>query len=627
MKNTINKNTTISINGSKVNSQVGNDKVKADYMKKQQELQNAGLYLDGKIDGIWGEKSIAAYREYTKSKSKPKPRTEPNYIEINYSDVSDNAYESSGKNWESSTGYKGSSKDDEPYHGFKYKNKNYKLNKGEFNNFKRSGTIKLADGGIVNPYSDMGFNDTAGYKGVTSAVSSIPGVGGLIGGGMSLLGETGIFDFIGKGSREKKEREWQAEQDRLEAESKAKARVGFDANRAMNKTTSTPTSLYAKGTNSIMPREDVMLTDDMNKMVMKDGSRLHRIGNGFEVAAANTGKDTVPMNIAGQNVKVDDKEILIPRADGGVAVISDDNGEADKYRADINKGFSKTKIAEKYIARAGMLKNKNTTKKLAFGTDQLSSASHYLEDAGIGKFGENGGKSGNFLKNVFTKDNIGTGIDVLGAGVTTFQNQKAMNDLKDLHRPTYNPAPYSAMNPDANKGVYDNTRSEINRSSANFDKAVLENTSNSNTALAMKASNKAKTTEDLSKVGSQEVSNRNSIMNANTQGANAYSMNVNQNKTAFEEGQYQTDVNLINTQLGLNQSNMNNIQGVRQVNQAKDFDRERLDLLGKGYGVDTTSPDTMYSSSLANLKKQLAGYSAGSPEYKKIESAIKALEG
>lgn len=134
-------------------------------------------------------------------------------------------------------------------------------------------------------------------------------------------------------------------------------KTNYDRNRMFNyeqSIGSQDTFYAAKG--GRIPTKD--LVDGIDYHVMPDGTSMkgatHRIGEGVQVQG-KAGKDTIPTVIDGKRVKLDNKEIVVRDAQGNAVVISDDLGEADKYRTALKTGGNPEQIALQFAERAKQL--------------------------------------------------------------------------------------------------------------------------------------------------------------------------------------------------------------------------------------------------------------------------------
>ncbi len=99
---------------------------------------------------------------------------------------------------------------------------------------------------------------------------------------------------------------------------------------------------------------------DGGNIDINTNSITKKIGDGIEVLGNNK-KDAINANVDGIPVKLDNKEIVVDY-NGMPVVISDDLGEATKYRQEIAAGGNPKLIAEKYAIRAIALNNNNKNK-------------------------------------------------------------------------------------------------------------------------------------------------------------------------------------------------------------------------------------------------------------------------
>jgi hypothetical protein len=108
-----------------------------------------------------------------------------------------------------------------------------------------------------------------------------------------------------------------------------------------------------------------MISKGFAKGGMVINSPTKKVGVGIQVNTNKKGTDTINAKVNGKPIKLDNKEIIV-QYQGSPVVISDDLGEATKYRQELAMGGNPQQIADKYAMRA-MALNPNPDSHAANG--------------------------------------------------------------------------------------------------------------------------------------------------------------------------------------------------------------------------------------------------------------------
>ena len=380
--------------------------------------------------------------------------------------------------------------------------------------------------------------------------------------------------------------------------------------------------------------------------------QIKKVGAGLEVKG-KPGTDTIPMNIDGTPVKLDNKEIVVRDMQGNPVVISDDLGEADKYREALAKGGDTKRVAFMFAERAKQL-NPNPSGNGRYtggitpmperkfnvemsidkrpkppssvtnnmygrwGYDEYNIASptsSFIKDSDI----ENrtapttASARSNYQRFVdnFNSGNINVNAQSVGQGAnmlaTTIGNINAAARLSKNRYPAYQTAGYVAQNVNANQPLYEQERSRIGRNTRNMSNAILSNTANSNTALSRLNQIRADELNQLSGVNAQQVADVNNITNSNIRGMNRVNLYNNQGVNQNNMGRFQDNINRTNTNLGLLGSTVAQSDAILENARRGEYDTETLQAIARSYGITLqgTSPEEIQQSFYNQMARTL----------------------
>lgn len=209
---------------------------------------------------------------------------------------------------------------------------------------KKNNIPKMSVGGILQS-TTSGVGAGAGIGSMLGPGGA--GVGAIIGGGLGLIG--GLFGNSAENKAKKMEAaklrntelDMELAQEELDR-SDEQFRYGQFAEDGNYQQ-----GFFAKGgAVHTMPDGTVMAGTVMagatHPNINTDSSQ-RRIGDGIQVNTNKSGTDTIDANIEGRQVKLDNNEIIVMDSNNQPVVISDDLGEATKYRKAI-KGKSKAQV-------------------------------------------------------------------------------------------------------------------------------------------------------------------------------------------------------------------------------------------------------------------------------------------
>ncbi len=436
-----------------------------------------------------------------------------------------------------------------------------------------------------------------------------------------------------------------------------------------------------------------------------------KVGAGIEVSGI-PGKDNIPAKVGNKNIKLDNNEIVV-KYKGRNVVISDDLGEADKYRAEIANGDNPKEVSNKYAQRAIILKNKYNNNKFSTGGDipwnntpnnnipnndsintidslhqiypisnmQLDNYGSWIYDigrmpTGIGRVGydalTNPNRQSNYVSinnipnsssvetpiannvvnhptyNLNNMDNksiaspitpsldnpnfnykmpdtemynpnagsfmsshgtaIAQGASTLGSIIS---NISASNRLKKINVPEPVLQKFIPRDVNANQSIFNNEENSVYRNIDELNTNILNNTSNSNVALARINATKGKEINAINNITSSQIADRNKIANANTRGMNIIGARNNRLVNNYNNNVYSRDIGNVQTDLALTGSTLNSINGIINNMQKEKYQNDYLKSIAQqlGYKVDGKFDFSKFTSfEKEQLAKQLAQY-------------------
>lgn len=337
----------------------------------------------------------------------------------------------------------------------------------------------------------------------------------------------------------------------------------------------------------------------------KKGGKIKKIGSALQVNGEQ-GTDTIPMNIDGEKVMLDNNEIVVRDINGEPVVLSDDLGTADKYRKGIKSGKN-PKAMELRLAEEAKMLNPNpmgngrftgggidgiqprkymgnlNEGNVTLNPNNINTIQPRTIDTNIPLLNDNRNtmnESLNYAKNNPVK--IGQAASFLG---TAIGNINAANKLNKTRMQPYKTAVFNPMNPDANRPIYSDRISDIKRSGRNLNKQILSNTSNSNVALARLNALKSNEANQINTVNSQRIADRNRILNQNTSQSNSINLANNRGLNQYNQALYGDQVGRINTNLGLTGSTIASVDNIISNIQKGDYQTEQLQALSNQYNL------------------------------------------
>ncbi len=341
-----------------------------------------------------------------------------------------------------------------------------------------------------------------------------------------------------------------------------------------------------------------------------------QVGAGIEVQG-KPGTDTIPMTIDGQKVKLDNEEIVVRDSQGAAVVISDDLGEADEYRAALANGGNPEQVALEFAERAKRLNpNPGGDGRADGGIGRLdqyfnkykNQYSDYMPNpSNVNGIPSIDYRDTNTYPNSYnlsntkttdiasdeqaakpppdtTKDNS-LGLKAATTGLSTVFNAISAGKLANTKFPEFQPYAYKDADLDVNKQLYDKARTDINVASRVGTQNILQNTADSNAALARVGGLKSQQIDAYSDIAAKEGAERKGIANVNTLGRNRYKADMNRLKSGYDMASYGDDLGRIQTGLGFGQNVVNSLDGLITDMKQGRYDNEMISTLGSMYGV------------------------------------------
>jgi len=593
-----------------------------------------------------------------------------------------------------------------------------------YSNYKGKNIETYSTGGIIGS-TLSGIGSGAGIG------ASFGPEGALIGAGVGLIG--GLVEGLVKNSAEKKQEEERA---RNEYVTREQARALDDANRLNNYYTNgyDQETLYNKGGMikkehkgkfTRWAKEHHMTLAEATKKVLANRnkyspsvikmaifarnfggynnggeiptintkSNTHKIGDGIQVTG-NTNKDKIKATVDGTPVKLDNKEIVV-QYHGNPVVISDDLGEADKYRAELKAGGNPKRIADKYAIRAIMLEHNNNNHLadggIPIGNDlyidgtgkihhkyeyvtltnpEYYNSSNYIGDntniipttknntltnnnlntnyipiatktfantvnnlnyptveslniptrnitGNINRIGSNDLKltpfnfgddnNGKNSSNSLNITGLAQGASALGSIIS---NISANSKLQHLNIPRPYLPQYVNRNINVDAPIFEHQIHSLNSAIGNLSDNVLNNTSNSNVALARLGSLTDKKISAENNIYSNQLADRNRIENENIAQQNRFNL-INANlMNNYNNQQYQANIGKIQSDLALSGSTLATINGLVNNMKRDKYQNEYLQAIAKQVGFnpngnfDINNLTSMQQAQLTKLLRQ-----------------------
>lgn len=496
------------------------------------------------------------------------------------------------------------------------------LNKKEPIVYNRNYTYYRDNGGKLQKMSTGGvigstLTGAATGAGIGTAVE--PGIGTAIGAvaGAAVGFGTGFYQH-------KQEQKAAAAQAKANQDAMNRQRANMDNSRIEeygNTTGYNMYSMYAKG-GEIMNK-----IGSGNIPNVKTDSSTKRIGQGIQVNTNKSGTDKINANVEGQPVKLDDEEIVV-QYEGKPVVISQDLGEADRYRAELAKGVNPTIVANKYAMRAINL-NPNPTGigRIDGGITPMNSLNYYqpIDNTLLGNMsggqqlprgegtkpswaGRAAWNTGNFMENNGTS--IASGLGYLGNAVS---NTAAYSAMLKTQYPKYVANRYVPADINVNTPLYERQISNIRTGNRQLGNTILNNTANTNSALAKISSVRGREVGQMSDVYSQQAAERNRIKMANNEGINRNNMINTQSEYQSNLGEYGNTISKINTGLALTGTSLAGLDNIVNNIRKGQYQDEYLQAIAQSNGIDIQKDATTGQISEASLRqlaeilKQLQG--------------------
>lgn len=397
-------------------------------------------------------------------------------------------------------------------------------------------------------------------------------------------------------------------------------------------------------------------------------SSTKRIGYGIEVNTNKKGTDKIKARVNNTPVYLDNKEVVV-QYNGQPVVISQDLGEANKYRNELKMGGNPKLIADKYAIRAMKLNpNPSNNKWGGGGVDSwkyyenpnyiqspIYSSRYYrnpLPASGLTSYLASPNASYerlnmnpttvNNINNIGSSDiayikpdntvpitsNIpktsfaskfnssGTGQFLannganIGSGLSylgnTISNVAAYSSMLKQQYPQYISSKYVPADLNINRALYDRQINDVKSSSRQLSNTILNNSASSNSALAKIGAVKSRELDNLGDIYAAESTERLRLKDSNNQQLNRLNYLNDENWNINKLGQYNDTISKINTGLALTGSTLTQADNIITNIRKDKYQSEMFDAYAKMYKLNI-NPNANSNEILDAFMKQLQG--------------------
>lgn len=219
--------------------------------------------------------------------------------------------------------------------------------------------------------------------------------------------------------------------------------------------------------------------------------------------------------------------------------------------------------------------------------------------------GSNNNSGGGLNSNAIS--GIAQGATALGSIISNI-SANAQLQKTNIPRP-YLPQ-FVNRNIDANAPMFEHQIHNLDSTIGNLNKNVLNNTSNSNVALARLNSLEGKKLNAQSSIYSNQIADRNRIENSNIAQQNNFNLNNANTMNRYDSQVYASNIGKIQSNLALAGSTLSTINGVINNMKKDKYQNEQLQAIAKQVGFNpngnfnASSLDSMQQAQLAKLIKQ-----------------------